>query len=148
MAETIYKKPGVVSRLSNRVIEGVTRLGISPAGAHTLAVRGRRSGEMRTNPVNPLELDGQTYLVSPRGTSHWVRNLRAAGGGELRVGRKATPFRAVEVTDSDKTPILRAYLDRWAWETGVFFEIERDPSDETLREIAPRHPVFRLRFER
>lgn len=147
MAETVYKKPRAATRMLNRVIEGVTRLGIRPAGAHTLAVRGRRSGEMRTNPVNPLELDGQTYLVSPRGTTHWVRNLRAAGEGELRVGRRTTPFRAVEVGDADKVPILRAYLKRWAWEAGVFFEVERDPTDQRLREIAPRHPVFRLSLE-
>ena len=32
-------------------------------------------------PVNLLELDGERYLVAPRGNTQWVRNARAAGGG-------------------------------------------------------------------
>lgn len=63
----------------------------------TLAVRGRRSGEWRTVPVNMLELDGQRYLVAPRGDTHWARNLRASGRGELRTRRGAEEFDAVEV---------------------------------------------------
>jgi hypothetical protein len=96
--------------------------------------------------VNPLELEGSTYLVSPRGTSHWVRNLRAAGDGELRLGGRSRPFRAQEVADSEKPPLLRAYLDRWERQTKSLFEAGADASDERLREIAPRHPAFKLTF--
>jgi deazaflavin-dependent oxidoreductase (nitroreductase family) len=115
------------------------------AGAQTLAVRGRKSGEIRTTPVNPFELDGQTYLLAPRGTTQWARNLRVSGEGELR-GRGARRFRATEVADADKLPLLRHYLDRWAWEAKDFLEVEKDASDDELRRIAPRHPAFRLSF--
>jgi hypothetical protein len=37
--------------------------------------------------VNLLDHDGHRYLVSARGEGQRVRNLRAAGTGELRVGR-------------------------------------------------------------
>ncbi|MFT2604213.1 hypothetical protein ACMWQW_30570, partial [Escherichia coli] len=73
-------------------------------------------------PVNPLRVAGERYLVAPRGTTQWVRNLRAAGGGELRAGRAIEVFRAEEVSDAEKPPILRAYLVAWAWEVGRFFE--------------------------
>jgi deazaflavin-dependent oxidoreductase (nitroreductase family) len=116
------------------------------AGAQTLSVRGRKSGEMRTTPVNPFELDGQTYLLAPRGTTQWARNLRAAGEGELRSGRKVRRFRATEVEDSAKLPLLRLYVDRWAWEVKGFLEVDPDAGDDELREIAPRHPAFRLTF--
>ena len=70
LPETVYHKPGwFTAHVFNPLIELTTRLGLSPAGAKQLAVRGRKSGEWRTNPVNPFELDGHTYLLSPRGNT-------------------------------------------------------------------------------
>jgi len=100
---------------------------------------------MRWTPVNPFELGGQTFLLAPRGTTQWARNLRASGEGELR-GRKTRRFKATEVPDSEKLPLLRLYVDKWAWEVKGFLEVDPDASDDELREIAPRHPVFRLEF--
>jgi hypothetical protein len=83
--------------------------------------------------------------VAPRGVTQWVRNLRAAGDGELRVGRRTEPFRATEVPDEEKPPILRAYLKRWKAEVGVFFSgVSGDSSEEELRRISPDHPIFRI----
>ena len=104
-------------------------------------VRGRRSGQWRTTPVNPLDLDGRRYLVAPRGETEWVRNLRAAGTGELRLGGAVERFRATELADAEP-PILHAYLDRWRGESGAFFGVSANPSDADLIRIAPNHPVF------
>jgi deazaflavin-dependent oxidoreductase (nitroreductase family) len=129
----------------NRAVAGLTRLGLSVAGSRILEVRGRTTGEPRRNPVNPLTLDGARYLVAPRGNTQWVRNLRARGEGRLLVGRRAEDFTAVELTDDEKPPILRAYLERWKWEVGVFFGgVGPDSSDQELRGIAPDHPIFRI----
>jgi deazaflavin-dependent oxidoreductase (nitroreductase family) len=129
----------------NRTVQALTRSGISVMGSRVLAVRGRTSGEWRTTPVNLLTLDGDTYLVAPRGQTQWVRNLRVAGGGELRVGRRVQRFTAVELADAEKPPVLRAYLKRWSWEVGMFFEnITADSTDEQLLGIAPGFPVFRV----
>jgi deazaflavin-dependent oxidoreductase (nitroreductase family) len=144
----MYKRPGwVTTNVFNRIVRWLNRVGINLAGAQTLAVRGRTSGEIRTTPVNPFELDGRTYLLAPRGTTQWARNLRAAGEGELRSGRRVRRFRAEEVADADELPLLRLYLDRWAWEAKDFLGVDTDASDEQLREIAPSHPAFRLTFE-
>jgi deazaflavin-dependent oxidoreductase (nitroreductase family) len=147
--EAMYKKPGWFTKnVFNRMVAGLHRLGLGVQGSQTLAVRGRKSGEMRTNPVNPFEIDGRTYLLSPRGTTQWVRNLRAAGGqGELRSGRKVRHFHADEVADSDKLPLLRLYMDKWSWEVKGFMGIDADAPDEELRRIAPDHPAFLLSFE-
>jgi deazaflavin-dependent oxidoreductase (nitroreductase family) len=149
MAETVYKKPGWFNtHVFNPLIEATHRFGLSPAGSQTLAVRGRKSGEFRTNPVNPFELDGRTYLFSPRGTTQWVRNLRAADGeGELRRGRRVRRFHATEVPDTEKLPLLRLYMDKWAWEVKGFMGIDADASDEELQRIAPDHPAFVISFE-
>jgi deazaflavin-dependent oxidoreductase (nitroreductase family) len=149
MPEAHYKKPDwFTARVMNPVIKAVHRAGIGLAGSETLAVRGRTSGEIRTNPVNPFELDGRTYLLSPRGNTQWARNLRAAAGeGELRRGRRVRRFHAEEVADTEKLPLLRLYVDKWAWEVKGFLGVDADASDDELRRIAPDHPAFVLSFQ-
>lgn len=132
-------------RFFNNVVAGLTKAGISVQGSRVLAVRGRTSGQWRTTPVNPLTLDGKRYLVAPRGHTQWVRNLRAAGGGELRVGHRTEAFTATELPDDQKPPVLRSYLRTWKWEVGMFFEgVDADSPDARLLEIAPGFPVFQI----
>ena len=102
-------------RVFNGVVGGLARLGVSLYGTRLLAVRGRKTGAWRTAVVNVLEHDGVRYLVAPRGETDWVRNVRAAKAGELRLGRQREPFRAVEIADAEKPPVLRGYLARWAF---------------------------------
>jgi deazaflavin-dependent oxidoreductase (nitroreductase family) len=144
--ERHFKRPGWFTKnVFNRTVAALTRLGLSVLGSRVLEVRGRTSGEWRRTPVNLLGYEGQRYLLAPRGETQWVRNLRVSGEGRLRLGRRTEPFSAEEIDDDRKVPILRAYLKRWKAEVGVFFEgVGPDSSDEELRRIAPRHPVFRL----
>jgi deazaflavin-dependent oxidoreductase (nitroreductase family) len=129
----------------NRTVAGLTRVGISVYGSRVLVVKGRTSGLPREVPVNLLQYDGNRYLVAPRGTTQWVRNLRVAGAGELRLGRRTESFAATEVDEGDKVPILRHYLKRWAWEVGAFFDgVGGKASDDELRRIGPDHPIFLL----
>lgn len=141
-----YRAPGWFTRnVFNRVVAFLTGHGVSVLGSRVLAVRGRTSGDWRTTPVNLLEHDGRRYLVSARGEGQWVRNLRAAGTGELRVGRRTEAFRGRELLDDEKVPILRAYLKRWKAEVGVFFDgVGPDSDDGEIRAIAPRHPAFEV----
>jgi deazaflavin-dependent oxidoreductase (nitroreductase family) len=142
-----FKRPGWFTKnVFNRIVAALTRLGISVWGSRVLEVRGRTSGEWRRTPVNLLTLGGERYLVSPRGHSQWVRNMRVSGGGRLLIGPRSESFSAVELSDdAEKVPVLRAYLKRWKAEVGVFFDgVGPDSSEQELREIAPKHPVFRL----
>jgi deazaflavin-dependent oxidoreductase (nitroreductase family) len=146
--EVVYHKPDWFTKhIFNPLVAGLNKLGLGVQGSQTLAVRGRKSGEMRTNPVNPFDLDGKTYLLSPRGTTQWVRNLRAVGEGELRSGRKVRAFHAAEVPDSEKLPLMRLYMDKWSWEVKGFLGIDADASDEEIKRIAPDHPAFVLSFD-
>ena len=141
-----YRRPGWFTKnVFNAAVAAITRAGISVWGSRVLRVRGRTSGEWRTAPVNLLTHEGQQYLVAPRGQTQWVRNLRVSGIGELLLGKKAQPFRAVELGDAEKIPILRAYLKRWKAEVGIFFSgVSADSPEEELRRIASDHPVFRV----
>jgi len=140
-----YLTPTKSTAVFNSMVAALTRMGISVYGSRVLFVRGRKSGEWRSTPVNPLSLDGKRYLISPRGQTQWVRNMRAAGGGELRVGRSVERFTATELPDDVKPPVLREYLRRWKFEVGMFFEnVTPDSPDSRLLEIAPGFPVFQI----
>ena len=140
-----YVRPTGIDAVFNGAVGWLTRIGLPLAGSRVLSVRGRTSGEWRSTPVNPLKIGGQRYLVSPRGHTQWVRNIRVSGGGLLASGRRAEEFRVEEVADDEKPPILRAYLKALAWEVGRFFEnVDASSPDERLREIAPDFPVFRI----
>ncbi|HEX4492895.1 MAG TPA: nitroreductase family deazaflavin-dependent oxidoreductase [Acidimicrobiia bacterium] len=146
VSDTHYQEPGWFTRhVFNPMVSGLTKMGVSVLGSRELRVRGRKTGEWRSVPVNLLVIDGQKYLVAPRGHTQWVRNLRVAGTGELRVGRRVDTFTATELTDADKPAILRAYLKRWKSEVGVFFGgVGPDSSESELARIAPDHPVFAI----
>ena len=145
-APTRYLEPDAFTRkVWNPAIRRLTVMGLSIRGSSELRIRGRKSGEWRSNIVNPLPFDGAEYLVAPRGTTQWVRNLRAAGGGELRVGRRVDAFTFVEVPDTDKVPVLRAYLTLWKFEVGRFFDgVGPDATDSEISAIAVGYPVFRV----
>src|SRR5690242_19385865 len=129
---TRYIAPGGrMDTWSAAVVRWLTAHGISLYGSRVLVVRGRKSGERRSTPVNLLELEGERYLVAPRGNTQWVRNLRAAGTGRLFLGRRAQSFTATEVPVEERSPILRAYLKKWKWEVGQFIDgVGPDASEE------------------
>ncbi len=132
----------------NPAVALLTRLGLSVWGSRVLEVQGRRSGRPRRTPVNTLTIEGRRYLVAPRGHTQWVRNLRVAGRGTLILGRRRQSFTATEIPDDDKPPILRAYLKRWKWEAGQFFEgVDASATENDLRRISPNHPIFVIRPE-
>ena len=141
-----FQEPGWFTRnVFNRAVNGLMALGISIQGSRVLEVKGRKSGEWRSTPVNLLEVDGTRYLVAPRGVTQWVRNMRVAGGGRLKLGRKTEDFKATEITGDAAVPLLRAYLKKWKWEVGTFFGgVGPDSTDAQLLAIVPDHPVFKL----
>jgi deazaflavin-dependent oxidoreductase (nitroreductase family) len=146
-ANSHYREPGLMTRkVLNPTVSILTKAGISVWGSRVLEVPGRKSGDLRRTPVNLLELDGRQYLVSARGNGQWVRNVRAADGKlALLLGRHRDERKAEEVADSEKSPILRAYLRKWKSEVGLFFDgVTADSEESDLQRIAPDHPVFCL----
>lgn len=141
-----FQEPGWFTKnVFNRLVALLTRLGLSVAGSRVLEVKGRKSGEWRRTPVNLLVHEGERYLVAPRGNTQWVRNMRVAGGGRLVLGKRTEEFSAIEVGEDEKPALLRAYLEKWKWEVGAFFDgVGPDAPDEELRRIGPDHPAFRI----
>jgi deazaflavin-dependent oxidoreductase (nitroreductase family) len=147
MPERHYRKPGwFTQNVFNKLVAVFTRAGVSVLGSRVLEVKGRKSGLPRQTPVNLLSFEGRQYLVAPRGETEWVRNVRADEGRlDLLLGSKRQHYRGQELPDDAKVPVLRAYLRRWKAEVGVFFDgIGPDSTDEQIRGIAHKHPVFQL----
>ncbi|MEO8828521.1 nitroreductase/quinone reductase family protein [Lapillicoccus sp.] len=130
---------------TTKVIRWLTEHGVSVFGSRVLTVRGRKSGTPQQIPVNLMPLDGERYLVSPRGITQWVRNARAAEEVTLGVGQRVEHVRLVEVPVEDRVPVLRVYLDRWGWEVGRFVEgLTKDSTDAELAAEAAGIPAFKV----
>ncbi len=137
-----YRRPGLVTRWMNRALAWVASLGFTPSDTVAIETRGRRTGRRRVTPVTWVGLEGRRYLVSPRGESEWVRNVRAAGGEAVirRRGRQAV--RLEEVAPDRRAPILQAYLRKTKLATRQHFGVDPEAPLEEFERIAARHPVF------
>ena len=71
--------------------------------------------------------------------------MRVSGGGRLVAGRRTEEFTATEVPEAERPPLLRAYLEKWKWEVGAFFDgVGPDSIDDELQPHRPDHPVFQI----
>ena len=139
-----YNKPTGMTKLINSTLRQLASLGLSPRDTVAVQVRGRKSGKMRSNVVTYVELDGTRYLVAPRGTTEWVRNVRAAGGEALLKHGRSQPVRLAEVPESERPPIIRAYLQKMPAMVQREFRVTKDSPMSEIEGIAARHPVFKI----
>jgi deazaflavin-dependent oxidoreductase (nitroreductase family) len=100
-----------------------------------LEVPGRRTGRPHHVSLFPIEVEGTTYLLSQYGVSEWVRNLRAAGRGELRRKGRMEAFTTIEVDGVERDRVIDAFFAR----TPKPFrrDFDRLPG-------AASHPTFRV----
>lgn len=112
------------------------RFGIG--GSQALSVTRRRTRAPQRVPVIPVDVEGQRYLVSPRGDTDWVRNLRATPRCTLGPHGQELAYRASEIAVADRPPVITAYRAVAGRAVKSFFEALPDAKD---------HPVFRLEAE-
>lgn len=131
-------------KLGNKIVRfAVEKLGLGLGGVEVLEVVGRATGQPHRVPVNPLNYEGHTWLLSPRSETSWVKNLRAAGEATLICKRSSRPLRLAEIPVEERLPIIGAYLQRWDMQVKGIMGVDRHATDEQLAEVAGRTPVFR-----
>ena len=140
---TFYRRPTKLTRTMNRFVGWLASRGLMPSDTITLEVKGRRSGMIRSNVVTWVEQDEERYLVSPRGESEWVRNVRAADGDAVIRRRGGQKVRLEEVSAEQRAPIIKAYLAKTAMATRAHFGVDPKAEIEEFEAIAGRPPVFR-----
>jgi deazaflavin-dependent oxidoreductase (nitroreductase family) len=124
------KPPWFIVKVFNRIAMAT---GIS--NSETLTVTKRGSGEPQHIPVVTVEVGGTRYLVSTRGESQWVKNVRADPNVTLTNKSGAQRYVARETPAPQRQPILTAYQQKAGRAVHGYFRKLPDPAD---------HPVFAL----
>jgi len=138
-----YLAPSSFEKLFNRLLGFVAEVGVGPAYVYLLQVKGRKSGKIYSTPVSLLELGGKQFLVAPRGRTQWARNAEAAR--EITLKRRGSRrFRLRSLDNSEKPPVLKAYLTNYKGAVGRFFPIPPESPLESFAAIADGYPVFEL----
>ena len=139
-----FNQPNAIERLFNRLFGFLVGLGLGLSHNYLLQVRGRKSGQLYSTPVNVLDRAGKRFLVAPRGYTQWVRNAAASGTVSLKKGRRSEVFLLRVVSDEDKPEILKAYLDSFTRTVQRYFPVPAGSPAEAFRPLADRYPVFEL----
>jgi len=122
-------------------------MGLGPSYSYLLQIEGRKTGILRSTPVNLLVLANRIYLVGTRGHTHWSRNASVVEKLTLKKGRILMQFRVRELLDEEKPEILKAYLTRFNWMVRRFFPVRTDAPLSSFAAIATDYPVFELTRE-
>jgi hypothetical protein len=139
-----YLRPSAIERGFGRGLTFLLRIGLIRGHFYVLEVRGRKSGRTISLPVDPLDIAGRRYLVAARGETNWVRNARAAGEVALVRALRRRRYRVREIAPDLRSPILKAYLDRFAVEVQRFFPVPKGSPVDAFADLAARYPVFEL----
>ena len=138
----VYDRPGMLTKKMNSFVGWLAARGIGPKRMVRLEHKGRASGDMRSTAVNWTEHEGQRYLVSPRGDTQWVRNVRADGGRALlRRGGSSETVRLEEIPVEGRAAIIKQYVGEYKIVKREF-GLEPDDPIEQYKGIAANHPTF------
>jgi deazaflavin-dependent oxidoreductase (nitroreductase family) len=124
------KPPWFTVKIFNRIAMAT---GVSDS--ETLTVTKRGSKEPQKVPVITVDVDNTKYLVSTRGESQWVKNVRANPNVKISTKSGTTDYLAEEVPEQDRQAILAAYREKAGKMVDGYFR--RLP-------LEADHPVFAL----
>jgi deazaflavin-dependent oxidoreductase (nitroreductase family) len=139
-----FRAPSALERIFNRAFGFLVGIGWSFSYNYLLQVRGRKSGNLYSTPVNLLEIGGKQFLVAPRGRTQWVRNAEAAGEITLKKGSSRQQFRLRPLSGDEKLAVLKAYLDRFQREVQRYFPVPAGSPVEAFAALAEAYPAFEL----
>jgi hypothetical protein len=105
------------------------------SNTETLTLTKRGTGETQKIPVVTVEVDGVRYLVSTRGESQWVKNVRANPRVSLATKSGSTDYVAAETPVPGRQQILDAYKVKAGKVVEGYFQKLPEEAD---------HPVFSL----
>jgi hypothetical protein len=117
--------------------EIINRFAMATGVVHsqTLTVIKRASKQPQKIPVTPVDVDGVKYLVSTRGESERVKNVRADPNVTLTTNSGTAKYVANETLVENRPPILDAFKRKAGKISEGYFRKLPDPAD---------HPVFTL----
>ncbi|KRE27897.1 deazaflavin-dependent nitroreductase [Mycobacterium sp. Soil538] len=130
----------------NKVLMAASRVGLIKDGPMVLTVTGRTSGQPRSTPITPFEVDGKRYVVGGFPGADWVRNAQADPDARLTRGKVREPVRMVELPAEEARPLLRQFPVLVP--TAVSFMkntgLVTGPNPDEFEALAGRCSVFRF----
>lgn len=120
------KPPWFVAKVFNKFA-----MATGVGNSESLTVTKRGSGQPQRIPVVVPEVNGVKYLVSTRGESEWVKNVRV----NPRVIVGSTAYLATEIPVDQRAPILAVYKPKAGRVVDGYWRQLPDDAD---------HPVFAL----
>lgn len=130
----------------NKVLMAAMRTGLMKDGPMVLTVTGRKSGQPRSTPITPFEVDGRRYVVGGFPGADWVRNAQANPDAVIVRGKVREPVRMVELPPEQARPLLRQFPVLVP--TGVSFMknagLVSGPNPDEFEALAGRCSVFRF----
>ena len=146
--ELAIARPPAFVRLVDPLVRRLLALGL-PMGPNTLlTVRGRKSGQPRSAGVAVVEIGTRRWVTAAYGQVQWVKNLRAAGEAEIRIGRQMQHVRAVALTVDEAAAFyrdsLRPYIRSLSLPARLASSVFARDALTDPDGAALRHPVFEL----
>lgn len=143
MSDKFYNRPTGFTKAMNGIFDWLGARGLGPRKLIRLTVKGRKSGQPRSVAVNEVTVNGQRYLVAPRGNTEWSRNARVNPDAVI-TRRKSENVTLAELPVNERAPIIQAYLRENAWVTRREFGIDPKAPINEFEAIAGKHPVFKI----
>lgn len=139
-----FRSPSRFEHWFNAFVALLAKFGISFRDGYRLLVAGRKSGKIYAIAVTVPTIDGEKYLVAPRGETQWVRNARAAGEVVLEKGSTKIAYTLEEVSGPKKNSVLAEYLNRYHKAVQRYFPLPAGSEADKFDSIAHAFPVFIL----
>jgi deazaflavin-dependent oxidoreductase (nitroreductase family) len=140
---TRYNRPSGIVKRMNAFLGWLSSRGIGPKRQYQLQHKGRKSGKIHSTAVSVTEVDGQRYLVAPRGETQWIRNIRADNLQAVLKRGAAESIRLEEVPSAERAAIIKNYVGENSIVKGEF-GVEPDDPIEKYEAIVNNHPTFRI----
>jgi deazaflavin-dependent oxidoreductase (nitroreductase family) len=148
----VERMPLLVWRLMRLPPRGLYALGLGRLIGRRillLTTHGRRTGKLRTTPLQYEEVDGAYYVASARGkTADWLRNLAAFPEVDVRVGARCFKARAELITDPLRiADFLQFRLQRHPMMVGLILRaggLSRAPGRADLERYAAQRALVVL----
>ena len=99
-----------------------------------LTVTRRRSKQRQEVPVITVDVGGTKYLVSTRGESEWVKNVRA--DPNVTIGSAA--YVAREIPEQDRQAVLTAYREKAGRAVDGYFKRLPREADHPVFVVTPK----------
>jgi hypothetical protein len=97
--------------------------------------------------VAVVDVDGRRWVIGAYGEVDWVRNLRAAGEGVIKLGKRSDHVSAVELNSDQSVAffrdVLNPYINRQPRFLRSFVNMLLHDVNDPVK-AAGRYPVFEL----